>query len=241
MKRKTSQTPTRIITYGCLPPIEGAERLHDQLFHAHRYQQDLTAVELRARAEYRDARCKVAKAARCLRNRDTALSAAALDTSAQSQSKLDCFEVETPKPTTLLGAQSGQFKQVTRSRYPRFTGTSGRLVCQTVMTESLWTVRVPVERQSDFEKVLAAMGLRVERKAAGRPLAPGHVRHSWREAEPGRNECTKCGMQRTQVGADYTFVGPDGAEIGTRRPFGNKTPPCTEERLPVHLRRTAGH
>jgi hypothetical protein len=59
MKRKTSATPTRIITYGCLAPTEGSERLHDQLFHAHRYQQDLTAVELRARAEYREARGKL--------------------------------------------------------------------------------------------------------------------------------------------------------------------------------------
>lgn len=56
MKRKTSTTPTKIITYGCLAPTENADLLHEQLFLAHRYQQDLTAVELRARTEYREAR-----------------------------------------------------------------------------------------------------------------------------------------------------------------------------------------
>lgn len=54
--RKTSTVPTRIITYGCLAPTEGADILHEQLFLAHRYQQDLVSDELAARAVYREAR-----------------------------------------------------------------------------------------------------------------------------------------------------------------------------------------
>ena len=49
MKRKTSETPTRIYSYGCLLPIAGAELLEDQLRLANRYYNKLIEIERRRR------------------------------------------------------------------------------------------------------------------------------------------------------------------------------------------------
>lgn len=49
MKRKTSTTPTKIYSYGCLPPIVGAELMDQQIQRAHRYRNILTEIELRRR------------------------------------------------------------------------------------------------------------------------------------------------------------------------------------------------
>lgn len=49
MKRKTSTAPTKIYTYGCLPPVEGAAEFDEQLFRAHRYRNSLVEIERRRR------------------------------------------------------------------------------------------------------------------------------------------------------------------------------------------------
>jgi hypothetical protein len=49
VQRKTSSTPTKIYTYGCLPPIEGADKLDEQLWLAHRYRNKLVEIERRRR------------------------------------------------------------------------------------------------------------------------------------------------------------------------------------------------
>jgi hypothetical protein len=49
VKRKTSTTPTKIYSYGCLPPIVGAELMDQQIQRAHRYRNILTEIELRRR------------------------------------------------------------------------------------------------------------------------------------------------------------------------------------------------
>jgi hypothetical protein len=49
MKRKTSTTPTKIYSYGCLPPIVGADLMDQQIQRAHRYRNILTEIELRRR------------------------------------------------------------------------------------------------------------------------------------------------------------------------------------------------
>lgn len=56
MKRKTSTVPTRIWTFGCRPPTEGAELARDQLKAAHRYYNKLVEIELERRRRYRAAR-----------------------------------------------------------------------------------------------------------------------------------------------------------------------------------------
>jgi hypothetical protein len=56
--RKTSTTPTKIYTYGCLPPIEGEELFNDQLFKAHRYRNGLVEIELKRRERVREAQAK---------------------------------------------------------------------------------------------------------------------------------------------------------------------------------------
>jgi hypothetical protein len=45
VKRKTSIVPTRIYSYGCLPPTAGAELLDEQLRLAHRYRNLLVEIE----------------------------------------------------------------------------------------------------------------------------------------------------------------------------------------------------
>lgn len=59
MKRKTSTVPSRVYTYGCRTPTEGAVLLHQQLSLAHRYYNDLIAIERERREEYRVARAKL--------------------------------------------------------------------------------------------------------------------------------------------------------------------------------------
>lgn len=59
MKRKTSTVPTKIFTYGCVALTENAEVFHEQLFLAHRYQNELTAISLEARTRYREARARI--------------------------------------------------------------------------------------------------------------------------------------------------------------------------------------
>jgi hypothetical protein len=49
MKRKTSLLPTRIYTYGALPPVEGVEAYEDQMLRAHRYRNGLVEIEQRRR------------------------------------------------------------------------------------------------------------------------------------------------------------------------------------------------
>jgi hypothetical protein len=49
VKRKTSTTPTKIYSYGCLPPIVGADLMDQQIQRAHRYRNTLTEIELRRR------------------------------------------------------------------------------------------------------------------------------------------------------------------------------------------------
>lgn len=58
MKRKTSSTPTRIWTYGLLPPRgkEDEKAVRDQLHRAHRYQNVLIEIERERRTAYRAAR-----------------------------------------------------------------------------------------------------------------------------------------------------------------------------------------
>ena len=49
MQRKTSSSPTKIYTYGCRPPVDGAEVLADQLRRAHAYRNGLVEIERRRR------------------------------------------------------------------------------------------------------------------------------------------------------------------------------------------------
>lgn len=56
MKRKTSNVPTRIWTFGALAPVTNGELVRDQLFLAHRYYNKLIEIERERRAEYRAAR-----------------------------------------------------------------------------------------------------------------------------------------------------------------------------------------
>lgn len=59
MKRKTSPVPTRIWTFGCLPPVEGVELATKLLALSHEYYNTLAALENESRASYRDARQKL--------------------------------------------------------------------------------------------------------------------------------------------------------------------------------------
>ncbi len=59
MKRKTSTLPSRVYSYGCRTPTEGAVTVHTQLRLANRYYNDLIAIERERRDEYRKARSLV--------------------------------------------------------------------------------------------------------------------------------------------------------------------------------------
>ncbi len=65
--------------------------------------------------------------------------------------------------------------------------------------------------------------------SGARPLAPGHVRHSWSPLdERGVDECVKCGMHRELLDrGNMKFVSRDGEEH-LRPPFGGVTPSCDE-------------
>jgi hypothetical protein len=69
----------------------------------------------------------------------------------------------------------------------------------------------------------------VASESGARPLAPGHVRHSWSAAgEAGIDECIKCGTRRHMLDrGDIKFVLRDGEEV-LRRPFQGQTPSCDE-------------
>jgi len=56
MKNKTSAVPSRIWTFGCLGPVEGAELVSQQLRLSHEYYNALTVIENERRAAYREAR-----------------------------------------------------------------------------------------------------------------------------------------------------------------------------------------
>lgn len=62
MKRKTSTTPTKIWSFGALPPTSGAEGLSDQLFFGSRYYNTLIEIERRRREKFRLARSEAAPA-----------------------------------------------------------------------------------------------------------------------------------------------------------------------------------
>lgn len=53
MKRKTSEKETRIYSYGALPPVLGKDEASDQFYLAHRYQNDLIAIERARRFAWR--------------------------------------------------------------------------------------------------------------------------------------------------------------------------------------------
>lgn len=57
-KRKTSETPTRIMKFGCLPPDVGAAEFDEQLRLAHRYRNKLVEIERARRARFREIRLK---------------------------------------------------------------------------------------------------------------------------------------------------------------------------------------
>lgn len=83
-----------------------------------------------------------------------------------------------------------------------------------------------------------------------RPLAPGHVRHSWSPGDqPGLDSCIKCGMHRQLLDrGNFQFTPRGGASIYLREevmpvdapylrpPFGGETPTC-DEGLLEHPRR----
>lgn len=60
MKRKTSQIPSKVYTYGCLPPRnpEHAALIGEQLWLAHRYRNKLVEIELARRATARQAQAE---------------------------------------------------------------------------------------------------------------------------------------------------------------------------------------
>jgi len=53
MKRKTSDVPTRIYSYRCLPPVTEQKRVEDQFYLAHQYRNALVEIELRLRERLR--------------------------------------------------------------------------------------------------------------------------------------------------------------------------------------------
>lgn len=61
MARKTSTVPTRIWTFGALPPRTEADRklISDQLFKAHRYYNRLIEIERARRVSYRETRARL--------------------------------------------------------------------------------------------------------------------------------------------------------------------------------------
>jgi hypothetical protein len=59
MKRRTRTTPVRIYTFGCRPPTENADLLHEQLRLANVYRHKLIEIEIEAREQYRAARREV--------------------------------------------------------------------------------------------------------------------------------------------------------------------------------------
>ena len=54
MKRKTSDVPTRIYSFRCLPPLTEQKRVEDQFYVAHQYRNALVEIELRLRERIRD-------------------------------------------------------------------------------------------------------------------------------------------------------------------------------------------
>jgi hypothetical protein len=54
MKRKTTDTPTRVFSYRCLPPITEQERVEEQYRLANQYRNVLVEIERRMRARFRD-------------------------------------------------------------------------------------------------------------------------------------------------------------------------------------------
>lgn len=54
MRRKTTDTPTRIYSYRCLPPITEQRRVEDQYRLAHQYRNSLVEIERRLRDRFRD-------------------------------------------------------------------------------------------------------------------------------------------------------------------------------------------
>lgn len=54
MKRKTSDVPTRIYSYRCLPPLSEQKRVEDQFYLANRYRNVLVEIERRLRERIRD-------------------------------------------------------------------------------------------------------------------------------------------------------------------------------------------
>jgi len=60
MKRKTSEFPTRIMTFGCLPPDVGGAEFSEQLLLAHRYRNKLVEIDRARRNKFRGIRAKYA-------------------------------------------------------------------------------------------------------------------------------------------------------------------------------------
>ena len=55
MRRKTSDIPTRVFSYGCLAPTKGAERVETQIRAAHHYRNVLTEIERGRRVRVQEA------------------------------------------------------------------------------------------------------------------------------------------------------------------------------------------
>jgi len=66
MKRKTSDVPTRIYSYRCLPPLTEAARVEDQFRLAHQYKNALVKIELDLRERFRDVQLTVPQVAAAL-------------------------------------------------------------------------------------------------------------------------------------------------------------------------------
>ena len=72
--RKVSTVPTRIWSYGALPPIEGGDLVRQQLKLGFEYYNKLVGIENEGRAEYREARRKFAPKIALIEQRETELS-----------------------------------------------------------------------------------------------------------------------------------------------------------------------
>src|SRR5258706_9141655 len=59
MKRKTSTTPTRVYSYGCLPPTAGADLVEEQIRLAHRYRNKLVEIERKRREIVQQAQAEI--------------------------------------------------------------------------------------------------------------------------------------------------------------------------------------
>jgi hypothetical protein len=58
MSKEEQSVEARVIQYGCLPPIQGADLVRSQMRAAHRYKNDLIALERCRREEYRKLRSR---------------------------------------------------------------------------------------------------------------------------------------------------------------------------------------